>query len=50
MTPYYQDDHVTIYHGEALAVLASIPTASVDHIVTDPPYSASATLNAKDSP
>lgn len=39
MTPYYQDDHVTIYHGEALAVLASIPTASVDHIVTDPPYS-----------
>lgn len=39
MTPYYQDDAVTIYHGEALAVLASLPDASVDHIVTDPPYS-----------
>jgi site-specific DNA-methyltransferase (adenine-specific) len=37
--PYYQDDHVTIYHGEALAALAAIPTGSVDHVVTDPPYS-----------
>ncbi len=39
MTPYYEDSTVTIYNGEALAVLASLPDASVDHIVTDPPYS-----------
>jgi len=39
VTPYYSDDSVTIYHGEALAVLATLPDASVDHIVTDPPYS-----------
>lgn len=39
MTPYYADDAVTIYHGEALAALAGMPDASVDHVVTDPPYS-----------
>ena len=36
--PYYEDDWVTLYGGEALSVLASLPTASVDAIVTDPPY------------
>lgn len=36
MTPYYQDDAVTIYHADALEVLAQAP--SVDLIVTDPPY------------
>ena len=39
MKPYYSDDHVTLYGGDALAVLASLPTASVDAVVTDPPYS-----------
>ena len=39
MTPFHADESVTIYNGEALAVLASLPEASVDHIVTDPPYS-----------
>lgn len=38
MTPYYQDDHVTLYHGDALAVLADLPDASVDCVVTSPPY------------
>ncbi len=39
MTPYYQDDHVTIYHGEALDILASLPQGSADVMLTDPPYS-----------
>lgn len=39
MKPYYEDDSVTIYHGEASAVLASMPEASVDVVITDPPYS-----------
>lgn len=39
MQPYYEGDGVTLYHGDALAVLASLPDSSVDAIVTDPPYS-----------
>lgn len=38
MTPYYQNDAVTLYHGDALAVLADLPDASVDAVITDPPY------------
>jgi len=37
--PYYADESVTLYHGEALAVLRDLPAASVDAIITDPPYS-----------
>lgn len=35
--PYYQDEHVTLWHGDALAVLAGTPDGSVDAVVTDPP-------------
>ncbi|AXQ60768.1 DNA methyltransferase [Mycobacterium phage EleanorGeorge] len=38
MNPYYQDDQVTVFHGDCLHVLAELPDASVDAIVTDPPY------------
>lgn len=37
MKPYWQDDPVTLYHGDCLDVLAGMPDASVDAIVTDPP-------------
>jgi len=33
--PYYSDDHVTIYHGDALMLLEQI---DFDIVVTDPPY------------
>lgn len=36
--PYYTDDHVTLWHGDAAATLAALPDASVDCIVTSPPY------------
>lgn len=39
MEPYYADDRVTLYGGDALAVLASLPPGSVDAVITDPPYS-----------
>ena len=39
MTPYYADDTATIYNADALEVLASLATASVDALITDPPYS-----------
>lgn len=38
MTIYYQDDAVTLHHGDALDVLRSLPDASVDCCVTSPPY------------
>lgn len=36
MTPYYQDRHVTIYHGDARHL--PLPDGTVDLIVTSPPY------------
>jgi site-specific DNA-methyltransferase (adenine-specific) len=39
LQPYYEDDAVTIYHGEAGSTLAQLATASVDLLLTDPPYS-----------
>lgn len=35
---HYQDDSVTLYHGDCLDVLGDIGDSSVDAIVTDPPY------------
>lgn len=36
MTPYYQDDWVTIYHGDCREILPALP--KVDLVLTDPPY------------
>ena len=38
MSLYYEDDHVRLYQGDALATVAELPDASVDCIVTSPPY------------
>ena len=38
MTPYYQKNDITIYHGDLREVLPQLSPASVDHVVTDPPY------------
>ena len=34
--PYYEEETVTLYHGDALALLPLLPKA--DAVVTDPPY------------
>lgn len=37
MTPYYQDDWVTIYHGDSFDVLPNL--SGIGAVITDPPYS-----------
>ena len=38
MNLYYQDEWVTLYHGDAFEVLSGMAEASVDCVITDPPY------------
>ena len=41
MTPYYEQDGITIYHGDCREVLPSL--AKADLVLTDPPYGIFAT-------
>jgi len=34
--PYYEDEHVTLYHGDCREILPHLP--QVDLVLTDPPY------------
>lgn len=45
MKPYYADDHVTLYHADALDVLADLDHA-VDAVITDPPYASGTRMEA----
>lgn len=38
-SPFYADDLATVYLGDSLQILRALPTASVDVVITDPPYS-----------
>jgi predicted methyltransferase len=38
MPPYYAADGATLHHGSNLDILPTLPDASIDAIVTDPPY------------
>jgi DNA modification methylase len=38
VTPYYDEDGITIYHGDLAEVLPTLPKRSVQAIVTDPPF------------
>lgn len=46
MTPHYTDDTVQLFHGDCLDVLRELPDASVDAVITDPPYGLSNTSSA----
>lgn len=37
-TPYYEDDLVTLYHGDARDAMDVLGPSSVDLLLTDPPY------------
>jgi site-specific DNA-methyltransferase (adenine-specific) len=45
MTPYYEDEAVTLYCGDCRDVLPTL--APVDHVITDPPYEAEAHTQAR---
>lgn len=36
--PHYSEDLVTLYHGDCIEVMRTLPAESVHAIVTDPPY------------
>lgn len=38
MTVHYEDEFVTILHGDCITEMRTLPDASIDAIVTDPPY------------
>ena len=38
LTPYYSDESVTIYHGDALQIMGELETGTVQLVATDPPY------------
>ena len=44
MKPYYQDDFVTIYHGDCLEVLADLAPPCADVVIADPPPAAARML------
>ncbi len=45
MTPYYQDDAVSIYHGDCFELLPQL-RLSADAVVTDPPFVYSVALSS----
>jgi site-specific DNA-methyltransferase (adenine-specific) len=38
IAPYYADDTVTLWHGDCLDVMRTMPSVSVDLVFTSPPY------------
>ena len=47
MTPYYEQDGITIYHGDCLQTIALLGADSVNGIITDPPYCSGGYLEAQ---
>ena len=48
MTTDHLSEGITLFHGDALRVLTNLPDASVDAVLTDPPYSSGGvTLSAR---
>jgi site-specific DNA-methyltransferase (adenine-specific) len=45
-TPFYQDELVTLYHGDSLTVMEGMAAECVDGVVTDPPFSSGARTDA----
>lgn len=46
-TPYYSDEFVTLYLGDCREAMAGMADASVDCVITDPPYADRTHANAR---
>jgi site-specific DNA-methyltransferase (adenine-specific) len=44
MTPYYEDDSITIYHGDSFDILHNL--SGIGAVVTDPPYSSGGAMRS----
>jgi site-specific DNA-methyltransferase (adenine-specific) len=40
MKPYFEENGITVYHGDCREVLKELPSDSVDCVITSPPYNA----------
>jgi len=38
MRPYYEQDGITIFHGDCREILPTLDSGSIDLVLTDPPY------------
>jgi len=47
MSIYYQDERITLYHGDCREVMSGMGDGSVDAVLTDPPYTDRTHANAK---
>lgn len=47
LVPYYEHAGITIYHGDCRDVLPLLDKASIDLVLTDPPYGINAVVNGK---
>jgi site-specific DNA-methyltransferase (adenine-specific) len=47
MKPYFDNNGVTLYNGNSFEVMAELEDASVDCVITDPPYAERTHKNAK---
>lgn len=46
-SPYYSDERVTLWHADCREVMAAMPPASIQAIITDPPYNVTE-INGRD--
>jgi site-specific DNA-methyltransferase (adenine-specific) len=46
LTPYYEQDGITIYHGDCLSVMESQSLGDIAAVITDPPYASGARTEA----
>ena len=47
LAPYYEDSHITLYHGDCVEIMRAMDGVSVDAVITDPPYCSGGALEAQ---